>query len=435
MITPCTILNAEISSGRLDDHFETLYGQNIDVQKRRYLRLLDLLSRDMPGAHAMFVNAPGRTELGGNHTDHNHGCVLAAAVDLDCVAAVTPVENPEVTLVSQYSPKPIRVDLNDLEPRPEEQGKPEALVRGMAAAFLKRTGSRRGFYGQLHATCLPGAGLSSSAAFSVLVGASFNFLFHNNTFSAETLAVMAREAENDFFGKPCGLMDQMASGVGRTIFVDFHEPETPVVEQIDHTLEGTGYRLVIIETGGSHVELTPEYAAIPAEMCAASEVLGQPFGRGLSFEKLLGSVTEIRKRVGDRALLRLLHFIEENERAQRMARLLQKRRFSEYLQCVEASGTSSCCLLQNCASTTSSREQGVLLAIAMSKRICPQAVCRVHGGGFAGTVQAYVPDEEFDFYKTSMEQIFGIGSVIPVQIGRPGVCGLNNRGLVLPQAS
>jgi galactokinase len=435
MITSCTTLGADIGSGKMNDYFEALYGQDIDVQKQRYLRLLDLFCRDMPGADAMFVNAPGRTELGGNHTDHNHGCVLAAAVDLDCVAVITPVEGPKITLISQDYPEPIKVDLRDLELRPEEQGKPQALVRGMAAAFTKRTGCSCGFYGRLHATCLPGTGLSSSAAFSVLVGASLNFLFHNNTLSAEILAVMAREAENDFFGKPCGLMDQMASGVGRTIFVDFQEPEKPVVKRIDHTLEGTGYRLAIIDTGGSHVELTHEYAAIPEEMRAAAEVLGQPFGRGVSYEELVSSIAEIRRLAGDRAVLRLLHFIEENERAQTMAGLLQGGRFSEYLQCVKASGTSSCLLLQNCASAASSREQGILLALAMSRRICPLSVCRVHGGGFAGTVQVYVPVEEFENYSRSMERIFGTGSVIPVRIGRPGVCGLNGRGLVLPRSN
>lgn len=207
-----------------------------------------------------------------------------------------------------------------------------------------------------------------------------------------------------------------------------------MVERIKHTLEGTGYRLAIIDTGGSHVELTDEYAAIPDEMRAAAKVLGQPFGRGVSSEELFDSISQIRSQAGDRAILRLLHFIEENERVQMMAGLLQGGKFSDYLQYVKASGISSCLLLQNCASATSSREQGVLLALAVSPRICSQAVCRVHGGGFAGTVQAYVPEEEFDNYSSSMERIFGIGSVIPVKIGRPGVCGLDGRGLVLPRS-
>jgi galactokinase len=433
MIIPCATLSSEISSGRLDQHFDALYGPNkIDSQKRRYLRLLDLLAREKPGAQTLLVIAPGRTELAGNHTDHNHGCVLAAAVDLDCVAAVTPIDNQEVVLISEDYPSPIRVNLHNLELRPEEQGSPEALVRGVAAVFFKHTGIRHGFCGHLHATCLPGTGLSSSAAFSVLVGAIFNFLFNDGRLSGETLAVMARKAENDYFGKPCGLMDQMASALGRTIFIDFLEPERPSITRIKHTLDGTGYQLAIIDTGGSHVKLTQEYTSIPAEMRAAAEVLGQPFGRGITFEMFLANITEIRNQAGDRAALRLLHFIEENDRTQTMARLLKEGSFQQYLHHVEASGASSCSLLQNCTTNTGSHEQGILVALSISRRICPRAVCRVHGGGFAGTVQVYVPNEELDFLKCSMERIFGKGSVMLVQLGRPGVCALNGDGLTLP---
>jgi galactokinase len=437
MITPCAALASEISSGKMDNHFITLYGKgNTGLQKRRYQGLLDLLEKDNPGAQALIVNGPGRTELGGNHTDHNNGCVLAAAVDLDCVAAVTPVDSPVVILHSADYPSPIRIDLRHLEPQPEEQGSPEALVRGVAAAFFNHTGITplRGFHGRLHATCLPGTGLSSSAAFSVTVGAAFNFLFYKGILPAETLALMAREAENIFFGKPCGLMDQMASAIGGTIFIDFHDPENPKVQKINCTLAETGYRLVIIDTGGSHVGLTSEYSAIPEEIQAAATVLGQPYGRGISLDMLLAGVNDIRDQAGDRATLRLLHFIEENDRTRTMAGLLRKGIFPSYLQCVEASGISSCQLLQNCATVTSSREQGILLALALSRRIDPQAVSRVHGGGFAGTVQSYVPEEDFDNYCIAMERIFGSGSVIPVQIGRPGVCGLNGKELLLPGA-
>ncbi len=437
MITPCAALASNISSGQMDNHFITLYGHgNTTPQKRRYLRLLDLLEVDKPGAQTLIINGPGRTELGGNHTDHNNGCVLAAAVDLDCVAAITPVESKVVSLHSEDYPSPIRVDLRHLEPQPEEQGTPEALVRGVAAAFFNRTGiiPRRGFHGRLHATCLPGTGLSSSAAFSVTVAAAFNFLFYKGILSADSLAVMARDAENIFFGKPCGLMDQMASAIGGTIFADFYEPENPKVQKIDCSPAEISYRLVIIDTGGSHVELTSEYSAIPEEIQAAAAVLGQPYGRGVSLDMLLAGINDIRDQAGDRATLRLLHFIEENDRAQTMAGLLQKGIYPDYLKCVEASGMSSCQLLQNCATVTSSREQGILLALAFSPRICPQAVSRVHGGGFAGTVQSYVPEEDFDNYCIAMERIFGKGSVIPVRIGRPGVCGLNGEELILPGA-
>jgi len=435
MITSNITLASEIHSGRLDKYFVTLYGSlQVEVQKQRYLALLDFLIKEKPGAKVIFVNAPGRTELGGNHTDHNRGCVLAAAVHLDCVAAVTPVDTPNVTLYSNYSAAPVSIDLHDLQPRMEEEGRPEALVRGVAAAFYKRTGLHCGFFGSLNATCRPGTGLSSSAAFSLLVASVFNFLFYENGLSPYDLAIMARDAENDFFGKPCGLMDQMASSVGSTVFVDFENPEKPIVEQIDCTLTNTGYKLAVIDTGGSHIGLTSEYAAVPREMCAAANVLDQPFARGISFDSFLGSVNEIRNQAGDRAALRLLHFLEENDRVKTMARHLKEGEFSEYLECVEASGISSCCLLQNCSSIASSRKQGILLALALSRRICERAICRVHGGGFAGTVQTYVPEEEFDNYSRVMERIFGAGSVATIRIGRPGVCGLGHRGLILPQS-
>jgi len=433
MIVSSAALAAEINSGQMNKHFSTLYGpENIGAQKRRYLRILDLFTHAKPGAKTLLVNAPGRTELAGNHTDHNHGCVLAAAVDLDCVAAVTPADNQEVVLDSETYLSPIRVDLHNLEPLAEEQNTPEALVRGVAAAFFKHTGIRQGFYGRLHATCLPGTGLSSSAAFSVMVAATFNFLFNDAKLSAKSLAMMAWEAENDFFGKSCGLMDQLASAVGKTIFIDFAKPKQPSISLIKQSLDKTDYQLAIIDTGGNHVELSREYGTIPAEMRAAAEVFGQPFARGITFERLLANITSIRNQAGDRAALRLLHFIEENDRAQTMAKLLEEGHFEQYLHHVEASGTSSGLLLQNCATITDSREQGILLALAMSRRICPRAVCRVHGGGFAGTVQAYVPKDDFDNFKWSMERIFGEGSVMLIQLGRPGVCALKRDGLTLP---
>lgn len=435
MITPCSQLGEQIRSGRLDKELSTLYGKtNLSKQKQRYLNLLDLFAADKPIADTMFIISPGRTELGGNHTDHNNGCVLAAAVDLDFVATVAPIKRPEILLHSEDYPDPIQVNLTDLRPQKKEQGKPEALIRGVVSAFARRTPNTfsGGFHGQLHASCLPGTGLSSSAAFSNLIGAALNFLYNDGRLTAQTLAVMAREAENDFFGKPCGLMDQMASAVGETIFIDFKQPDEPVVEKIHHSLTSTGYQLAVINTGGNHVELTDEYAAIPREMKEAAGVLGRSSGRGISVDELLGSLGKIRVQAGDRAALRLLHFVEENDRVQAMAILIKHGKFGEYLQCVKESGASSCQLLQNCATTTSNREQGILLALTVSRRICPQAVCRVHGGGFAGTIQAYVPETDFDTYRTQMEEIFGGGSVMVLRIGRPGICGLTGSGLILP---
>lgn len=433
MLTPATKLKEKLEIGLLDDSFAALYGlKKVKEQKTRYLKLLTELVSQNPEVEALFINAPGRTELCGNHTDHNHGCVLAAAVDLDCVAAITPINSSEVILVSSDFSSPIRVNFEDLSPRKEEYGTPEGLIRGMAAGITKQKGSCTGFYGILDATCQPGTGLSSSAAFSLLIGNAFNALCHAHSISATELAIIARAAENSFFGKPCGLMDQMASAIGQTIFADFYHPEKPKVEQIDHSLDGSGYKLAIIDTGGSHTNLTPEYAAIPCEMQRAAQVLGKPFARDISAEIFFDNISSIRKQAGDRATLRLLHFIEENQRTETVAGFLRNADIQQYLQGVRDSGKSSATLLQNCTTATDSRHQGILLALALSERICPEAICRVHGGGFAGTVQAYVPEKMFLEYKKAMEQIFGKHSVMPIRIGRPGVCALNGKGILLP---
>jgi galactokinase len=438
MIGTCAELEGAIRSGRLDESFARLYGEPLMAnQKWRYLRLL--AKRTGTGATeegAIMVSSPGRTELGGNHTDHNHGNVLVAAVDLDCVAAVTPEVAPLVELISEGFPRPIRVDLRNLEPIAIEEGTPEALVRGVAASFSAAGGEIRGFRGVVQATCIPGTGLSSSAAFAVMIGAVFSLIESHNSRTAEQLAQMARTAENRFFGKPCGLMDQMASAVGGVLAIDFLDPEKPRLHHLSSALRMDGYQMVVVDTGGSHVKLTEEYGAVPKEMRAAALALGSHVGRGLTVAELLAKLPEIRRQAGDRAALRLLHFIEENDRVRAMTTALEANRFSDYLELVRASGESSALLLQNCASQSTTREQGILLALALTRRFCADAVARVHGGGFAGAIQAYVPEDSLGRYTRKMEEVFGRGTVIPLVIGRPGVRGVARDGLLpLPQAT
>ncbi len=431
MITKCSGIANAIRAGVHDASFEKLYGQHgSSGQKDRYLRLLDKLIDENPDAEGMLVSAPGRTELGGNHTDHNNGCVLAAAVDLDCVAAVSRTDQPEILITSEGYRDEIRIDLQQLEPQQHEQGTAASLVRGMVAAFYEETGKIGGFRGFLHATCKPGTGLSSSAAFSVLVGGVLNFLYGSGKLSAERLAHMAQFAENRYFGKPSGLMDQMSSAVGGTVAIDFMVPESPQIRHLTGPAD-TGYQLMVIDTGGSHVELTPEYAAIPQEMYAAAKVLGREVARGISMDELLAALPDIRKTAGDRAALRLMHFIEENDRAVDQAQALEDGRFIDYLDLVRKSGNSSALMLQNCESHTSTHEQGILLALALTRRFFPMAVCRVHGGGFAGTAQAYVPDNEVTDFISKMEHIFGEHAVIPLRTGRPGVIGMDGQGMVV----
>ena len=426
-------LHKLIDSGTVDDGFVRLYGKDgLHEQKQRYRRLLAWAKDRHANQPALFVSAPGRTELGGNHTDHNNGRVLAASVDLDCVALVSSNDNKAVDLYSGELDHHIKLDLNVLEPQTGEHGTPESLVRGVAAAFQGQSCKVGGVTGIVDSTCKPGNGLSSSAAFSVLVGAAFAHFYADAPMSPIRLAHFARYAENVFFGKPCGLMDQLSSAVGEVVAIDFKNPEEPVITRIAAHFDRSDFQLVIIETGSSHAELTPEYAAIPDEIEQALQVFGKTAARGLSMEDIFEQLPEIRSLAGDRALLRLMHFVCEDQRAQRQAEALQQGRFTDYLALVKQSGASSCNLLQNCVPQAERRNQGVLLALALTAQICPEAVCRVHGGGFAGTIQAYIPKQEFERYKLFMTSVFGDSSVLPIKTGRPGISLLSEKGWYFP---
>ena len=268
----------------------------------------------------------------------------------------------------------------------------------------------------------PGTGLSSSAAFSVLIGTIFSALFDLKPPDPVQLARDGRFAENLYFGKPCGLMDQLASAVGATLGIDFKDPDNPAITQLDREVERFGYKLLIVDTGTSHADLSADYATVTEEIGRAVEVLGADVARGLTNESVLEHITEIRRRAGDRPLLRLLHFINEDQRAAEQLTALKTGDFSRFLELVEDSGDSSCRFLQNCSSSRNHSEQGILLGMALTRTFFPEAVCRVHGGGFAGTVQTYVPRDQFNDYQLILNRVFGEGAVLPVLIGRPGCC-------------
>lgn len=367
-----------------------------------------------------FYSAPGRTELGGNHTDHNHGRVLAAAVDLDCIAAVRRRDDLVVRVRSEGY-EAFELDLAELEPRPDEEGSTAALVRGAAGWISDRhaAGGRRvlrGFEANIRSSVLSGSGLSSSAAIEVLFGTILADL-SGLSLSAVEIARMGQYAENRFFGKPSGLMDQTASAVGGITAIDFADPESPEVHRIDFDFADYGYSLVVVDSGGSHADLTSDYASIPAEMKAAAAVFGKTHLRGLTRSDLALRATEIRKACGDRAFLRAWHFAGENERAFRMAAALESGRLEEYFGLVRASGDSSWRFLQNLYPPHRPEEQGPGLALALAEEfLSGEGACRVHGGGFAGTVQIYVPTARLAGLRALLEPIFGAGSVIPVSI-------------------
>jgi galactokinase len=405
------------------DALADIYGAGAEAQRDRYLGLAEAVLADETGRGARspelrFYSAPGRTELGGNHTDHNRGRVLCAAVDLDAAACAAQRDDGMISIVSEGYPDPIRVELADLEARPAERGTTAALVRGVAKAVAERLGREGrgqlpGFTARVSSRVLPGSGLSSSAAFEVLVGTILADLAGMKVDPVE-VARIGQYAENEYFGKPCGLMDQTASAVGGVVSIDFAEPSSPVVKRVEYDFAKRGYELVIVNTGGSHADLTPEYAAVPAEMKAVASYFGASYLRELDPAVILARGPEARKACGDRAFLRALHFVAEDLRVGRMVRALESDHLRSYLELVRESGHSSWELLQNTYPSGAKEEQGVPVALALTAGFLgDEGAWRVHGGGFAGTIQAYVPGDRKAEYACLMERYFGSGSAIP----------------------
>ncbi len=417
---------ARIESGSLDERLAALYGaEAVGPNRERCLTLLrDFRKRFGPGP-VRIVSAPGRTELGGNHTDHNQGKVLAASIQLDMLAAVAPREGSDVELYSEGYDHAFRVDLGALDRRADEQGKPEALIRGVAARLAQEGRRIGGFIGCITSTVLPGSGLSSSASFEVLVGSIINHLHNGGTIPIIALAIAGQFAENEYFGKPCGLMDQIACGSGGVAAIDFRNPSEPEIERIDANFGAAGLSLVVVNTGGSHADLTADYAAIPQEMRSVARALGGEVCRDISLGTLLDALPRLRRTVGDRALLRALHFLHENERVARQAEALRGKHIDRYLDEVRASGRSSIALLENVFPPKSTAEQGIALALALTEPfVAGTGAARVHGGGFAGTIQAYIPAPRLEEYASFMDGLFGASAVTALRIRNEGATAL-----------
>jgi galactokinase len=426
--------------------FEDLYGPGqAEPARRRYTGLIEGILNDFPGTdfpetqgELRVFTAAGRTELGGNHTDHNRGKVLAASIQMDAAAIVAPRQDKRVFFRSIGYPD-VSVNLakadgsEDFENKSVERGTTESLVRGLAAEFSRRGVSIGGFSANAASTVLPGSGLSSSAAVEVLFGRIFDSLYGGGKRSALELAQIGQIAENSYFGKPCGLMDQIACASGGTVAIDFEDPAHPRVRQIDFDLASAGYALCVVDTHGNHADLTPDYAAIPGEMKAVAAFFGKTVLRELTLEQVLAEAPAIRKAAGDRALLRAVHFFGENRRVDAMLAALEKRDIAGYLGLVNQSGESSLELLQNIYSPKNPAEQGISIALALSRNfietettdtgIC-RGACRVHGGGFAGTIQVYIPLDYLDAYKVKMEAVFGANSVTVLRIRSTGAAEL-----------
>ncbi len=357
-----------------------------------------------------WFSAPGRSEICGNHTDHNRGKVMAAAVNLDVIAAVEPTDDGTVT-VKSVGHEENRVDISELSALESEKNTSTALVRGVLAGFRARGYKIGGFNAYTQSDVLKGSGLSSSAAFEVLIGTVLSGLYNGGEVSPVKIAKIAQFAENAYFGKPSGLMDQMASSVGGFTKIDFEDPEKPLIEAVSLDLEAHGHSLCIVDTKGSHADLTPDYAAIPAEMKAAAAFFGKDCLRGVSKAEIIANLPALREKVGDRAVLRALHFADENARVDSLAEAIKSGDFAAFLSVIDRSGESSYKYLQNVYSCAHPEEQGVSLAIYLAKSLLDgEGAARVHGGGFAGTIQAFVPKHKLESFISGMEGVFGEGS-------------------------
>jgi len=357
-----------------------------------------------------YFSAPGRTEIGGNHTDHQRGRVLAAAVNLDTVAAVRENGTDWIRILSQGYPL-CEVDVTDLTPKEDEVNTTPALVRGVAARFAQLGCKLRGFDAYCESTVLPGSGLSSSAAFEVLIGTILNAMFFDGNATAAEVAQIGQYAENVFFGKPCGLMDQTASAVGNLVAIDFFEKDRPRIRPVDFDFSACGHALCIIDTRASHADLTDEYAAVPGEIRAIAAHFGKEVLTQVEEQAFYAAIPALRKSCGDRAVLRAVHFYQENARVPKQVAALEQGDFAAFLQLIRESGRSSYMYLQNVIPAGNTEHQDVALALALCEHFLQgTGACRVHGGGFAGTVQAFVPFEMLESFRAGMDGVLGAGA-------------------------
>ncbi len=411
---------------------EALYGkQSSEIQRQveRYRFIKQRFEQKFKEQPDFWFSTPGRTEIGGNHTDHNHGKVLAASVNLDAVAAVKPVENGSITVFSRGYDEPFIVQLNDLHKQEEDKGTTTALIKGIAAQ-LKALGFKvGGFQAYIDSEVLPGSGLSSSATIEVLIGTIFNHLFNDGKIPLQQIAQIGQFAENEYFGKPCGLMDQMACAIGGILSIDFKNPTDPEFSKIDFDFEKEGYRLVVVNTGGSHADLTKDYAAIPNEMRQVARYFGKNVLREVQAEAFYQALKSLRASVSDRAILRAFHFFNENQRVTEQVKALKEKNFPKFLRLIHASGQSSIKWLQNIFTPQAPEQQSLTLALALSEHFIDtigKGACRVHGGGFAGTIQVFLPENEIEAYSNLVSPVFGHQAITVLQIRSQGTIKLHN---------
>lgn len=399
-------------SEKVQDQLRYLYGSDKGIVEKQTKRYADLLLRHTAlfgeRSDVQLISAPGRTEIGGNHTDHNNGRVLAASINLDALCAASSRDDLKVCFHSEgYDP--IEMDLTDLSVHPEETGTTKGLIRGVAYG-MKQAGYRiGGFDAAVTSTVAGGSGLSSSAALEVMLTGVLDSLYNEFKMPYVLRAQISKQAENIYFGKPSGLLDQMASAAGGLVTVDFRDTDRPEVEAISYDFAKKGYSLVVVATGGSHANLTDHYAAIPAEMKSVAQCFGQPVLRGLTVEQMTEKIGELRSKVSDRALLRAFHFIQEDERVPEQVAALKEDRIRDFLKLIIDSGRSSYMYLQNIYADPA--DQSLSLALCLAENMLQgRGAWRIHGGGFAGTTLNFVPQDLTEKFVNVMEQAFGEGA-------------------------
>lgn len=415
------LLIEELKNNKYDELLKDIYVDEnlVEYQCSRYVKAIDKYISLYGETDVEIYSAPGRSEVGGNHTDHQHGCVLAAAINLDAIAVVGKNDNIIKVLSDDFDIAPI--DLNNLEINKEEVGTSESLIRGVCARLKELGYQIGGFNAYITSDVLIGAGLSSSAAFETIIGTIISGLYNNMSIDPVIIAQVGQYAENVYFGKPCGLMDQCASSVGSLINIDFKDVSKPFVNKVDVDFSKFGHSLCIVDTKGSHADLTDEYAAIPMEMKKVANYFGKEFLREVDEQEFFNNIAGVRAACQDRPVLRAIHLFEENKRVEQEVNALNNGDFECFKKVVKASGDSSYKFLQNVYANCDVQNQSVSIGLAMSETIIGEnGVCRVHGGGFAGTIQAFVKDEFVATYKDKIEKVFGEGSCHVLKVRKYG---------------
>ena len=416
-----------IKNGSLDEKLITLYGKDaLEAARERYSKAIDSFTSLYGDGELHLFSVAGRSELSGNHTDHNKGCVVAASISLDIIAVACATNDTVVRVKSEGFDEDV-VDISAYtEPDPTKFGTSSSIIAGMCSGFKKNGHKIGGFTAYTTSSVLKGSGLSSSAAFEDMIGTIESHLYNEGNVDNVEISKLSQWAENNFFGKPCGLMDQVACAVGGIVAIDFEDTKNPVITPISFDITAAGYNLCIVNTGGNHADLTDDYASVPAEMKAVAAHFGKSVLREVDENDVITAIPALRESVGDRAIMRALHFFEENKRVAKQKVALESGDLDTFFENVKASGRSSFCYLQNVYTTKNLTEQGLSLALCIADKVLgdKKAAWRVHGGGFAGTIQAFVPSDAVAEFKSAMDACFGNDACIVLNIRPVGACKL-----------